>query len=209
MGTAIEPGFLELLEQVGAVPPRHGRGKWRCPECGRPDLSVNLEKQVFHCFHAGCSFSGGMGTLRQRLGIERQRLPKAEYIRQCRECERVHDAALRLYAAAKLRRFELYDQLRVLGRIEVGAHDCGPTEAAWSALALVYSEPPRILAELAILENANAAGLARFLTADDAAHGRRLRSPLMWKQERWAAHDSGRCAGNSPGLPWEGLGRRH
>ena len=163
MSTTFQPGIVELLELAGANPPRFGRGKWTCPNCQRPALSVNTDKQVFNCHHAGCDFHGGIGTLRQRLGIEREWLPKPEYIRQCRECESVHDAALRLYAAAKARRFARYDELRILARMETGAHIAGLTEAAWDTLALVYAERPVIECELDILENSGAAELISFL----------------------------------------------
>lgn len=156
MGTLVQGDIGALLEQAGARPPRHGRGKWLCPECGRPDLSVNLEKQVFHCFHAGCSFAGGIGTLRQRLGIEREWLPKAEYIRQCRQRESIHDAALRLYQAVKARRFELLNEFHTLNRIEAGAHKAGPTQAAWGALALIYQQRPPVEQQLDRLESGSA-----------------------------------------------------
>jgi hypothetical protein len=50
-----------------------------------------------------------------------------------------------------------------LNRLEALAHDAGPTEASWEALALVFAERPLLLAELAILENCGAADLIRFL----------------------------------------------
>ena len=166
MGALVQTDIGVLLEMAGAR--IRGRNRADCPDCKRP-RAVSFNETAFCCHGIDCHFHGGPGTLRQRLGIERQWLPKAEYARQCRERKRGSEAARRLHHAAKVRRFALYDELRTLARIEVGAHDCGPTGAAWSALALVYSERRRILAELAIFENANAAGLARFLTADDAA----------------------------------------
>jgi hypothetical protein len=99
------------------------------------------------------------------LGIYR-RLPSAEYRELCRKRERVRDATERLCAAAKSRRFELYDQLRTLARIETGAHSPGPTEAAWGALALVYRQRPVIVAELDALENCSVADLFDLLTAE-------------------------------------------
>ena len=156
MSILAQPGFSELLERAGAIPPRHGRGKWTCPECKRPALSVNADKAVYHCFYAGCGFSGGPGTLRKRLGIASERLPSAEYRELCRKQERAHDAAERLYSAAKARRFELYDQLCVLAGIQVGAHRAGLSETAWRALAMVYREQPAIEAELDRLGSGNA-----------------------------------------------------
>jgi len=169
MEAAIQPGFLELLERAGAIPSRHGRGKWRCPDCGHPALSVNLDKQAFHCFYAGCGFSGGIGTLRNRLGICPEWIPKAEWLRQKRERERTRDAAQRLHEAVKARRFRLFDGLRILAGVEAGAHRAGPTEAAWNALAMVYSERPGIEAELDALESGSAADVFRVLTGNDGA----------------------------------------
>jgi hypothetical protein len=87
-------------------------------------------------------------------------LPEAEYRELCRKRARVHDAGQRLYAAAKARRLALCDGLRTLARIEAGAHRAGPSEEAWVALAIVYSERPGIEAELNGLESGS---------ADDAA----------------------------------------
>lgn len=88
----IQYDLPDLLQKAGALPPRHGRGKWTCPECGRNDLSVSEDKQVFHCFHAGCSFSGGIGSLRMRLGTLRQWLHRDEYLHLRREREAANEA---------------------------------------------------------------------------------------------------------------------
>ena len=166
MSTAFQPGFVELLERAGAHPPRHGRGKWRCGECGHPALSVNVAKELYHCFYAGCSFSGGTGTLRNRLGIRREWIPKGEWIRQQREQGQVHDAALRLYAAAKARCLALYDELRTLNRIEAGAHRIGPSEAVWAALAMVYCDRPAIEHAVDMLESNHPAEVLEALEED-------------------------------------------
>lgn len=166
MSVAIQPGIEELLEQAGARPPRRGRGKWTCPECHRDTLSVNAQKQVFNCHHAGCEFRGGMGTLRKMLGIEREWLPRAEYEARRQRREQVDHAAERLYQTAKARRFELYDELRMLYQIEAEAHAAGPERAeVWDTLAHAYSRRPDVLAELAFLENSHATSLRRFLDA--------------------------------------------
>jgi len=151
---AVQADIGALLEMAGAR--IRGRSRADCPQCKRP-RAVSFNESAFCCHGIDCKFRGGIGTLRQRLGIERQWLPKAEYARACRERERVHDAAQRLHAAAASRRLELHDRLRILAGIEAGAHESGPPEAAWSALALVYQERTVIEAELDRLESGNAA----------------------------------------------------
>ena len=151
--TEAEPGIAELLEMAGARPPKHGRGKWTCPECHCDTLSVNRENQVFKCHHAGCDFHGGIGTLRKRLGIEREWLPRDEYLRQMRERERAEEAARRLYAAAHKRQLELREEFRNLALMELSAHECGPIEEAWDVLAEVCAERPRIEQKLDMLES--------------------------------------------------------
>jgi hypothetical protein len=164
MNAAAQYGITPLLETAGAR--IRGRNRADCPECGRP-RAVSFNESAFCCHGIDCNFRGGIGTLRERLGLRREWLPKPEYIRQCRNRERARDAAERLYAAAKARRFELYDKLQSLAQIEIGVHKAGLTNPAWNGLALVYQQRPRLLAELTILENASAPDLVRFLIADE------------------------------------------
>jgi hypothetical protein len=119
---------------------------------------VNLDKQVFHCFYAGCEFSGGIGALRNRLGLRRERVSKGEWIRRRREQERAHDAAVRLYVVAHARQLELREGLRLLGRAEIVAYDAGPDDPhTWEILSTVYQRRPEIEGELDALENCGAA----------------------------------------------------
>jgi hypothetical protein len=159
-----------LLVRAGAQSPRYGRGKWRCPKhTGSPSLSVDTESCLFNCHHAGCDFHGSAATLARQLGLTR-RLSWAEYrdIRQSRE--RADRAARALYERAKMRWSELLDHLHTLDRLEIQAHDGGPNcPTTWGALALVYAQRPGALAELALLENAGAAELVRFLSAGGTA----------------------------------------
>jgi len=167
---SLRPDLADLLSQAGARPPRCGRGKWTCPECSRPDLSVNLDTQLFKCFHSGCDFRGGIGTLRKRLGLAREWVPHEEYIRQCRERERIHDAAARLHAAREERRFRVLTQVKNLNRVERWARRRLKSNLegrlTWGALAFVYAARPSLLAELAALEDASASDLFRFLMSD-------------------------------------------
>ena len=136
-------------------------------------MSVNADKALYHCFYAGCGFYGGLGTLRNRLGIRREWIPRDEWIRQLRERERMQGAALKLYEAAKVRRVALCDQLRSLNRAEALAHCSGPTEASWDALALVYHGRPVIEADLERLETGSANDVLRHLqvTKDEPMRG--------------------------------------
>jgi len=166
--TPVQPDITELLERTGAVSPRGGRGKWTCPECKRPSLSVSTDKGLFHCFHAGCDFQGSVSTLRNRLGLRREWLPRGVYLRLRREHERADYAAQWLYATIRARRIALQDDLDCLARIEVGAQADGPDRAeVWNALELVYRQRPSLLAELMILENCCVQDLVRFLTANE------------------------------------------
>jgi len=147
-------GITALLELTGAR--IRGRNRADCPECKRP-RAVSFNDTALCCHGIDCHFHGGIGTLRQRLGIERQWLPKAEYIRQCRECERVHDAALRLYAAAHARQLELRDDLRILGRLEQRACEMGADGPnTWEILSTVYELRPAIERDLDVLESGSA-----------------------------------------------------
>lgn len=181
MSAAIELEITELLEQAGAVPPRHGRGKWTCPECKCPALGVNKDRGLYHCFHAGCAFHGGIGTLRKRLGLRREWLPRAEHLRLRREREQANKAAEQLYATIKARRLELLDQIHSLNRIEQGAHRSGADRPeTWLALAMVHAERPSMLVELAILENCRVPELVRFLTADTQTRQAAVDRVLGW-----------------------------
>jgi ribosomal protein L37AE/L43A len=150
LSTAVQYDLVALLEASGAR--SRGPRRYDCPECGsRRTVAVDEGRGLFHCHHAGCSFSGSIGTLRKRLGLGRGWLSRREYIRLRREREQVSEAAVRLYAAVKARWGELIDRLHGLNRLGVQAHDAGATEATIGALAVVYAERPRILAELLIL----------------------------------------------------------
>lgn len=178
MSTAIQPVISPLLAQVGARPA--GPHRASCPDCGgRRTVNVDEAKGVFYCHRAGCGFHGNIGTLRKRLGIGREWLPRAEYIRQQKTRERVHTAAERLAARVHDRRKELLCALHELNHLEALAHKAGPGHpATWGALRLVYGQRPKILVGLAILEDARAADVVRFLSADFQARQQAVDSVL-------------------------------
>ncbi len=165
--TAQHLALADLLARTGAR--IRGRGRADCPKCKR-QRSVSFEESrgVYHCHGQGCDFSGGAVKLARELGLARQ-LSGAEY-RELRQNHELADRAARvLYKRVRARRFELLQELRELGRLELEAHEAGLGHAAtWDTLALVYPERPALLAELTILEERSAADLIRFLTADAA-----------------------------------------
>jgi hypothetical protein len=161
MGALVQDGIGPLLEMSGAR--IRGRSRADCPECKRP-RAVSFNETAFCCHGIDCGFHGGIGTLRLRLGIEREWLPRPEYIRQCRERERVHDAAERLYVAAHARQLELRETLREFGRMEQAAHEQGPDDPkAWDTLASVYTERPAIEQELDAVESDDPAAVFAIL----------------------------------------------
>jgi len=169
MNTELHPGITELLEMAGARP--HGK-RFDCPDCGaRGTVSVDASKQVFCCHHAGCEFHGGIGTLQRRLGIERERIPRAEYLQRRKTQQRTREASQRLSYASKARQLELQARLQELGRAELLAHEQGAHDpAAWDTLTGVYAERPRIERELDGLESGSAAQVFQAITDNSEEH---------------------------------------
>jgi hypothetical protein len=163
---AIQSGIAELLEMAGARP--RGARRSDCPECGgRRTVAVDEERGLFCCHYVPCAFSGGIATLRERLGLRREWLPRADYLRVRREREQIREAARRLCHAVHFRRMELLDLIHSLNRLEALAHDAGPSDATWESLALAYRGRAPLMAELLVLECAGAADMVGFLTTDD------------------------------------------
>ena len=158
----VEYDMADLLTDAGCT--LRGRNRADCPRCGAM-RTVSYSAEVFCCHHAGCDFRGNAFTLARELGLAR-RLSPAEYRELCQERERADRAARALYERVQARRFEFLDELRGLNRVEAGAHEAGMAHpSTWDALALVYRERPKVLAELVILENSSAADLVRSLAA--------------------------------------------
>jgi hypothetical protein len=133
---------------------------------------------VFYCHK--CQWKGNSIILAKELGVYR-RLPSAEYRKLSRDRERADCAARALYELIKARRFELLDELDTLHCLESQAHEAGPDHpATWDSLALCYSRWPRVLAELAVLENAGAAELVRFVSAGPEERERAIEARVQW-----------------------------
>jgi hypothetical protein len=152
----------ELLVQVTRL---RGRNRADCPDCRR-FRAVSYNETAFYGHGIGCQFRGGVRTLKARLGIRRDWLPRDEYLRQVRARERTATAAAALYTAVKKRRLELLEDLRGLNQPAMTAHLAGPDHhVSWDALSHVYRELPKVRAELLLLDESLAAPLVRFLTA--------------------------------------------
>lgn len=149
-----------LLEQAGARP----RGnRHDCPKCGGLRTITHTD-ECFFCHK--CQWKGNAITLAKELGIYR-RLPSAEYKALRWKRRRGHDAARRLYAAARTCQLDLREEFRYLGQLEDEAHKAGPNSPmAWDMLAEVYAKRPAIEAELEILESDNAAAAFTILMAN-------------------------------------------
>jgi hypothetical protein len=164
--------LLILLKMSGAR--IRGSRRADCPECKR-FRSVSFNDRAFCCHGLDCQFKGVSRTLSRRLGIQREWLPRHEYIRQRLDRERAEHAAATLYAAVRARWLMLIDRLHELNKLELRAHADGATQGkTWDALGVVYSERPMVLAELAILENSGASHLIQLLGAGGKAQARTI-----------------------------------
>lgn len=155
MGPLIQADIKELLTLAGA---RIQGRRADCPDCGsRRTVSIDEARRVFYCHHAGCEFRGGVGTLERRLGIERERIPRSQYVQKLKTQQRAAEASERLAHACRARQFELLARLRALGALELAAHNAGPSEVAWEILSTIYHERPGVEQELECLETGSAA----------------------------------------------------
>lgn len=171
----------ELLRRAGAKPGRFGK-RWDCPKCGRPRrVSVDFAKELFRCWHEGCTFKGNRPGLARALGLAQKLSPKeARGLRERRERGKAWGRAA--YERARARRLDLYEAFRGWVTILCGAsrklrEDLNdPT--AWEALARTYHELPKVQAELAILEDAPIAQRFRFLTAGTVEREERIQAVI-------------------------------
>ena len=127
---------------------------------------MDVEKGLYHCWHAGCNFQGNALMLAKSLGVAEKLAP--EEARAQRErfawSRRVRERTERL---VRRRRYELYDEHPAL----LNLYDRAGNELwawllediAWAALAFVGSRVDQVQAELLILECAPRADRARFL----------------------------------------------
>lgn len=147
--SAVQTHIGSLLEIAGAR--IRGRSRADCPRCKR-FRAISFTSETFFCHGIDCGWKGNTVSLEKELGIYR-RIPSAEYRELRRRSERAHEAAVRLYSAAHSRQLELREELRLLGRAELRAHEAGPDDPdSWEILAYVYQLRPTIERELEALE---------------------------------------------------------
>ena len=112
------PDSVALLLELNGAKLR-GRNRADCPDCGGCRTVAYEElKGVFYCHHAGCTFRGGKGTLRRRLGLHREWLPREEFLQRERDRTRASTIAGKLYAAWKKQWSGQLDLLRALCDLE-------------------------------------------------------------------------------------------
>jgi len=174
---AAQHGLIDLLQRAGA---RIRGNRADCPRCKRQRaVSLDESRGIYHCHGAACDFSGGTVKLAREQGLA-ARLTGAEYRELLQQRGRADRAARSLYERVRVRRFELLGYLRALGDLDSTAHRLGPDNPeTWNALSAVYAERPAVLAELTILENADAADLLRFLSAEPEVREQVIDGVLM------------------------------
>jgi hypothetical protein len=167
----IEYTMAELLEMAGAKIYRGNRAD--CPKCHHR-RTIAYTSEVFFCHEISCGWKGNTVTLAKELGLL-QRMAPAEYQRQHRERVQALEMAARHYEQLHARQLEVLSNLRMLGRIEVTAHDAGANDPqTWGILNLVCTERPGMLVELLILENCGARDALSFLAADSQTRAKRI-----------------------------------
>jgi ribosomal protein L37AE/L43A len=164
--TAVEYGLMELLERAGCK--LRGRNRVDCPRCGGR-RTVSFTDELYCCHHAGCDFSGNAFTLARELGLARRLSPtEARALRL--ERERAEAAATAFLLRVRGARFGLGGLHIELLNLRDEAHERlkvnHDDETAWDALAYVYSELPRVRADLALLSEGTIGDRIAWLEAD-------------------------------------------
>ena len=170
--TTTSPDSVAVLLELNGAKLR-GRNRADCPDCGGcRTVAYDELKDVFYCHHSGCTFRGGKGTLRRRLGLHREWLPREEFLQRRRDRTRASTIAGKLYAAWNRQWSGRIDRLRALRNLEDRAHKLGPDNPrTWGTLGIIYETRPRTLSELLFLESSPLPNLIEFLGLD--AKGRK------------------------------------
>jgi hypothetical protein len=134
---------------------------------------VSYTDELFCCHYAGCDFRGNAFTLACELGLVRK-LSSAEARALRLERERAEAAASAFLVQVRGARFGLdalyIDFLNLRDeaseRLKANPND----ETAWDALAHIYSELPRVRAELALLCEGTFGDRQAWLDADADKH---------------------------------------
>lgn len=144
--------FADLVARYVDLSPLRGRqrGKVLCPfhQEKTPSFSVDLEREVFHCF--GCGAKGGRAKFAERVGAISEGMGVAKGSRRSRPersfIDEAHDIALSLaqtQAWARPGMLELYRgsdwvraQWHLIDRARRAATAAGPSARAWRVLRL-------------------------------------------------------------------------
>jgi hypothetical protein len=123
-------------------------------------VSVNLERGLFHCFTAGCAFSGNSVLLARQLGVESH-----ASTRRRRELEERAEAL----------RHRVYQETAAKFREKMAAYDAfrSRQDLLEPGLAL-YGDLLRLNAELLLLEVLSPAELCEFIAAAEDAREKRI-----------------------------------
>ena len=167
--------FHALLIQAGAREPRSRRGKWGCPGCGKLRVSVDLDRELYHCWSPGCGFKGNVLTLARQLGQETgspEWRKKAAMAARWREIEERAEALRhRVYQELGVEfrgKRALYDVVRSRLRESVNEDDL-----LEQGLTL-YSDLLHLNAELLLLDVLPPLELCNFIGAPDDAREKRI-----------------------------------
>jgi len=160
--------FQALLIQARAREPRSKRGKWGCPVCGKLRVSVNLDRRVYHCFTAGCAFSGNIMTLARHLGLKvdsvEWRKKAAETATRLEYEERGN--ALRSQAYQNVAK-RFLATMRVYGKVRGATlENSNQSDLLENGLNL-YADLLGLSAELLLLETLPVVDVCRFISAPE------------------------------------------
>jgi ribosomal protein L37AE/L43A len=165
--TAVDYGLADLLQRAGAQ--IRGRNRADCPRCGGRQ-TVSFTEELFCCHHAACDFKGNTFTLARELGLAR-RLSAAEGRALRLERERAEAAAEAFLVRIRGARVDLSALHIELLNLQDQAHESLKANhddgAAWETLAYIYTELPRVRAELALLSEGTFGERIAWLEADE------------------------------------------
>jgi hypothetical protein len=129
---------------------------------------VSIKTGAYICCHGiECGFRGGIDTLRKRLGIKREWVPRVRYLRQRQDRERAERLARQFLSACQAERLKVYGKIDELNCFERAARELGPDcPGVWDALEIVCVERPRLMAAAILLAEAPISERRRWLEAD-------------------------------------------
>jgi hypothetical protein len=162
----LEYTMPKLLEFTGCT--LRGRGRSDCVWCkGRRTISYSDE--VFFCHR--CGAKGNRVTLARDIGLSTRKLSSTESQDLLLKIKRAEEAArvfMERVRAARQLRANLHVSLLNLRDAALNCLRTSPeNEQAWSRLAFVYNELPRVRAELLLLGEADISARYSWLKASE------------------------------------------